>query len=842
MSRNSVLHLLGMIVLLGTLVFLVKPGQVSEAQSPAPDQPQAPARTGAWVDSVVFSEEDSGAEAIAQLQANQLDIYASWVFDKDLFASVQQDASLDYSQSYGSYNELTFNPAGPLFNDGRLNPFSNYKIREAMNWLVDRNHIAQEIFGGLAVARLFSISTRFPDYMRYAGTCYALETTYAYNPTKAATVISTEMQAMGAWQVDGTWYYNSQPLAVIFLIRTEDARRQIGDYVADQLESVGFIVDRLYKTGGEASSIWLGSEPADGQFHIYTGGWVTTAVSRDEGSNFSDFYTPRGWSIPLWQAYTPSPAFDAVALKLAVRDFQDMEERAALFTQALAFSLNDTGSGSVRIWLVDQQPFIPYKAGIRVTSDLAGGIAGAQAWPYTLRFNGLEGGAVRIAQPGIMMAPWNPIGGSNWLYDTMPINATKDYDVIADPSDGLTWPQRIASAEVVVQAGLPVIRTHEWVTLTFTSAISVPTDAWVDWDAASQHFITAGEKYTQTQTARVKSIITYPADLFQTVKWHDGSPLDLSDFIIRMIMTFDPGNPGSAIYDPSVENTLAAFMDHFKGVRIVSTDPLVIETYEDQYQLDAENNLHTWWPNYATGPAGWHNLAVGVRAETAHALAFTEAKADQLGVAWMNFIAGPSLGILQGYLTESVGLNYIPYSATLSAYVTAEEAQTRWANLQAWYAARGNFWLGTGPFYLEFTTPNLTLHRFADFPDPSDKWDFFVQDPTLLVNYPDGAPGSFFTVSGDHFPPNSIVHIDVNNHELGTAATNASGDFTIILDTLEAGEGYYMVTATVNPTAVVRFMLDAGQPVRPQEGSDPILTVPADIAFTGFLFLPVVKR
>ena len=48
--------------------------------------------------------------------------------------------------AFGSYNEMTFNPAE--FADGRLNPFTSPKIREAMNWLMDRNYIVQEIYGG----------------------------------------------------------------------------------------------------------------------------------------------------------------------------------------------------------------------------------------------------------------------------------------------------------------------------------------------------------------------------------------------------------------------------------------------------------------------------------------------------------------------------------------------------------------------------------------------------------------------------------------------------------------------------------------------------------------------
>ena len=41
-----------------------------------------------------------------------------------------------------------------------------------------------------------------------------------------------------------------------------------------------------------------------------------------------------------------------------------------------------------------------------------------------------------------------------------------------------------------------------------------PEDAWVDWDAKAQKFITAAEKYPNGLTANVKSVVVYPADLF----------------------------------------------------------------------------------------------------------------------------------------------------------------------------------------------------------------------------------------------------------------------------------------------------------------------------------------
>jgi hypothetical protein len=60
-----------------------------------------------------------------------------------------------WSVSSGSYNELSFNPTGPVWEStGKLNPFAVARVREAMNYLIDRNFIVQEIYGGLGCCSL----------------------------------------------------------------------------------------------------------------------------------------------------------------------------------------------------------------------------------------------------------------------------------------------------------------------------------------------------------------------------------------------------------------------------------------------------------------------------------------------------------------------------------------------------------------------------------------------------------------------------------------------------------------------------------------------------------------
>ncbi len=113
--------------------------------------------------------------------------------------------------------------------------------------------------------------------------------------------------------------------------------------------------------------------------------------------------------------------------------------------------------------------------------------------------------------------------------------------------------------------------------------------------------------------------------------------------------------------------------------------------------------------------------------------------------------------------------------------------------------------------------------------------------PTVTLNYTTGAVGSFFTVTGLNFPANSLAHILVNGHELGTIATDSTGAFTLILSTAVSDEGKYQVTVTVNPSASSWFTLQAGQPLRPQDGSGTVLAVPAGIAYH-LIYLPFVDR
>jgi peptide/nickel transport system substrate-binding protein len=557
----------------------------------AEPEPEMVDRMGGWLDTVIMVEEPNSDAAVTRLEAGDIDVFAYNVSEPDVAQRIFDSEVLVYETSYGNYNDLTFMPStNPEFNDGRLNPFYSDLVREAMNWLIDRDYIADEITGGLARPRFVPINFASKDSAILAPEIAAINLKYAHNPERAVEVIDAEMEAFGAVKGDdGMWMYNGEPVVLTALIRVEDERLEIGDYVSNLLEDIGFTVTRDYKTSAEASPCWLRSDPDEGCAHFYTGGWVSTAISRDEATNFTFFYTPDGYPVPPWQAYSPSPEFYEVATKLNNSDFGTMEERRELMATALDLALQD----SQRIWLKDDVGVAPHAANISLASDISGSIYGSRLWAETLRYTDQVGGSMTIAMPSIMTNPWNALGGSNWVYDMMPIRGMQSGAIMNDPFTGVNLPFRLESAEVYVEEGLPVNSNLDWATLEFVpvGSIAVPDDAWADWDAENQVFITASERFTETATAKSKVVMYYEEDLLDTLQWHDGSPFSIGDVVMFMIMQFDTAKEASPVFDSSAVPNFQTFMAAFKGWKITSEDPLVIEYYTDAYQLDTENNI-----------------------------------------------------------------------------------------------------------------------------------------------------------------------------------------------------------------------------------------------------------
>jgi peptide/nickel transport system substrate-binding protein len=763
---------------------------------------------GPWVDEIDWSAESDQAKVLTMLEGNNIQVYASDINDASVFASVRSSANLKYDMSYGLYFELTFNPYGtvsePTFADGRLNPFCDPQIREAMNLIIDRNYIAEELLQGMAKPKLFCLTSAFPDYGRLADVLMGLEAKYSYNFEAAKSKIFERMAALGAVYSEGKWLYNDAPVTIKLIIRIDDkARTKIGNYVADQLELIGFTTERQYKTSREASPIWRAvSVPLSaGAYHIYTAGWITTAVDRDSSANFATFYTPRGAGTgPLWLGYHPDPLFQEVAYKLNDADWDTWDERQSLMAQAAEMSLKD----SARVWVVDQVIPYAYRKEIQVASDLASGLFANAISSRTIKITGQVGGTVDAACREVLVDPWNWVAGTNWAMDANIILPTVDREDISNPYTGLPMNNRFVSATVDVLTGENTISSSSWCTLNFVNSISVPTDAWYDWNSTTQHVITA----PVGTTALAKVTVNY-GDVIGNVKYHDGSVMSLADWVLGWPIDFARNDPTSPLYDESSAPNYDLLKSIFKGWKIVSQHPLTIEYYLDFKSLDAELILSravtltgidspTWglgqfWPSMP-----WQVKAIGIKADEEGLLAFSANKADEIDKEWMSYIGGPSLTILNNVLTEAKNTGYLPFKQFASQYVTTDEASTRYTNLQTWYTQHNTFWVANGPFYLDtvdFTGHVAVIKAFRDYTYAADRYatlasppvpESSVQVPTSVVP---GLKANFnlsLSTQGQPYPNDRIdfvkyVIVDSNGATKvsGTATPTAQGKWPI---------------------------------------------------------------
>lgn len=108
--------------------------------------------------------------------------------------------------------------------------------------------------------------------------------------------------------------------------------------------------------------------------------------------------------------------------------------------------------------------------------------------------------------------------------------------------------------------------------------------------------------------------------------------------------------------------------------------------------------------------------------------------------------------------------------------------------------------------------------------------DVVASAARLRLNYTIGQPGSYFTLTGENFPPGAQATLSVNGHVLtASLPIDELGQFIVFLSTADANSGYYLAQVMAGVNAMARFALNEPLPLRLQEGGGTTLVVPAAI-------------
>lgn len=144
----------------------------------------------------------------------------------------------------------------------------------------------------------------------------------------------------------------------------------------------------------------------------------------------------------------------------------------------------------------------------------------------------------------------------------------------------------------------------------------------------------------------------------------------------------------------------------------------------------------------------------------------------------------------------------------------------------------GVFLIGVGLIpVMGLPTQGFNWQRYAGVYNPA----------TLQVNHTVGAPGSFFTVFGGNFSPNSQVSVFANGVLMGEVQSDDAGELMFLINSSGADLGYYMIEAIGNEGAATLIIISEDAPVWLPENEAIVFNLPVGIA-QQLLFMPLINK
>ena len=704
------------------------------------------------VEFIQYSDDNT---AVQEVENGHLDVYYSAIpLDR---LDDQSRQNLKIFQSAGTSYSLLINPAV----SDQFNPFSIQQVRFALNYLIDRDLIVDEVLNGYGVQMISAYKPYDPDYLSILGELQSFN--FKHNPALANQIISDALEKAGAKKTGGIWYYDSKPISVTIFIRNDDPlRKSIGEILASQLHDVGFTVKKDYGDLTKAFSTVYGSNPSDMKWNIYTEGWTMSGFVRYDSVITAQMYSPwysnmPGFNNPSYWNYR-EPEIDSLSKAIFFGNFTSSEQRSNLINQAVDKGIHD----SVRIFLackIDQ--FIANKKVDGIINDFGAGIT-SRFTPINARS---DSDTLTIGVKKIYSGAWNPIGGFSDSSSQQIWGTLEDPGSFKNPYTGYTMPIR---SDWQVQTAGPL------------GKLNVPNDA-IYWDAVKQ-------KWTQVGTGiKATSKVTFH---LKFGNWHNKMPMDMNDVLYGIYFLYQWGadqTNGTMTFDSEYSPKANQAAKTLIGVRVI--DENTIEVYQNYWHFDngeIADSAQVW-------PAmPWEIVYSMEKAVTDGKLAFSRSDAMSKNVNWISLIIPNDANVIKTNLEDFEKENSIP--PALSYVNDSNYFNSRYQASISWIAQHDHAVISNGPYYLDSYSPDarkITIKAFDDptYPFKSGYWKKFeeVSMPTIQsVKVPTAVTlGANFTIPIS-VTPNATVYYYFTNPE-GKIVDNgkqvsANGTMTISLD------------------------------------------------------------
>ncbi len=733
-----------------------------------------PLTKGTYLDGVRFIQYLDDNVALQEIKSGNLDTYFSRI-PLETVSDVKADPNLKvYDRIAGSFG-LLLNPA-PSKDNNSINPFQFRQVRFAMNYLVDREFIVDEILRGYGTSLVAPFGVYSPEYLNVLNTIESFG--FRYNPQFAQKLISDTLTKAGAINQGGKWFFKGNPISVKILIRSDDPQRlSMGELVASELQSAGFNIQTDFGDLNKANPIVYGSNPQDFLWQVYTEAYAgTSAFVKYNPVVASQMYAPYYGNMPGGQ----NPAFwnyrndtlNKLTQSIEFFNFTSEGERNSLLRNATRAGVEE----SVRIFVAQNtEPFVASSALKGLINDFGAGITSKLSLMNARTpksSNTLDIGVKQIYQ-----GAWNNVEGCKDVYCTQIYSAISDSATFRNPYTGEVIPMR-----------------EQWVDVSTngpSGKLKVPPDAQI-WNPFSQHWKSVG------QNASSMSKVTYKI-LYSN--WHNGIPMDKSDLLYTQYFLFQWGTntgKGDLTYDPEFSSQAQAALPLVKGLRFIANDE--VESYINMWHYDKKEiaDSATIWP-----AEPWEITAATERLVTSGKFAYSTGEATARNVDMLSLLIRAHAEMIKEELQKMKDEGYVP--AALKGIVTVGNATKRYDASINWITNHNNAVIGNGPFYLDSYNPAggiITIKAFRDpsYPFPEGYWSSFenpklatlqsvkapqfisIGQPTVVVSLTvnvGGKPSNDVIVS--YFISNKDDRVVVQGVATASSAVNKLGTYGIIL-------------------------------------------------------------
>ena len=642
------------------------------------------AEKNTFFDSVKFIQYLDENTALEEVRNGNLDIYY-YTISPDRLESSQERSGLQIFDSTGGSYSILINPAAE---SKEFNPFSSKDIRFALNYLVDRKLIVNELMGGYGSPIISYYSPSDPEYLTVIEQLEKYN--FRYNPTLANKIISKILEERGAIKINERWQIDEKPIEITVFIRSDDpVRKSIGEILSVELEKIGFTVKKEFGDLNKAFVIVYGSNPSDVKWSLYTEGWGRSAFVKYDSIGLGQMYSPwfsnmPGFNDPSYWNYE-NEKLDTLTQKIYTGDFETSLQRTQLIQEAVVEGIDE----AVRIFLaskIDQYVVNEKTSGI--INDFGAGVP-SRFTPINAKNNDNTELVIGVKQ--IYQGAWNPVMGLTDSYSRHVWGIISDPATFKHPFTGETFPIR---ATWKVENDGP------------DSKINIPQESKM-WNPVLQ-------KWTNVEAdSQSTSKVTFD---FKFSNWHNGEKMDMNDILHSLYFTVEWGtrtDENDKTFDTEFTPRAAQSIQTIRGINQVDED--TIEVYVDYWHFD-EGEIAEWAVLWNTVP--WEITAAMEKAVTDGKVSFSRSGATNKNVNWLSLIIPNDANTIKEYLKEFKEAGHIPQPLKEDKG-TAGYYESRYDSSIRWIQTKQHAVISNGPFYLESYSPESRTIKVTAFDDSS---------------------------------------------------------------------------------------------------------------------------